>query len=113
MLTVEMSRIDHLVSYLYWLTDAEISESQWFPGHVADYTANPCWCHKHPAKNAYHVRYLAEAMVANGGVWIGDPAIIKLSAQHKLVSGNHRVRGVGWLAQTRGVAVRVPVEVQD
>lgn len=112
MLTVEMSRIDHLVSYLCWLTDAEISAAEPFAGWHADYTARPSWGIEDAARNAWHCRYFGELM-RESGLWVGPPAVVILGGRHKLWNGNHRIRSCQWLSRVWGVVVRVPVEVQE
>ena len=110
--TTDCPRIDHLVSYLYWLTDAEISVAEPFAGWHADYTSRPSWGIDDAARNAWHCRYFGELM-RESGVWVGPPAVVVLSGRHRLRDGNHRVRAAQWLARVWGVVVRVPVDIKE
>jgi hypothetical protein len=64
----------------------------------------PC---EEPEKNAYHIRWLSEQMVAAGG-WVGGPLSVRYGTRG-VMDGSHRHRAWRYLATAHGVVYEVPV----
>lgn len=97
------------------VTDAQIGAAVPFPGHRPRYHDWPAELWKDhgagvpdqdPGRNAWHVRTLAEAMLAASG-WVGPPVL--LWDDGRAWDGSHRLRAVEYL-RTLGVEIPVPVE---
>ena len=91
------------------LSDARIDRAPYFAGWCSSYgrwqTHAAGWDHD-PDHNAWHVAYLASALMEFG--WVGKPPEVFRCGCVR--DANHRVRAVRYLA-ARGVVVRVPPPV--
>lgn len=90
--------IDHAVPFEGW-TDKylEWPEHLWYAPNAVPFKV-PCM---DVAKNAWHIRHLADSMQA-AGKWIGPP----LDIDNGLITdGNHRVRACKYLLNRRGVSI--------
>jgi hypothetical protein len=103
-----------------WLkiTDDDICNSELFEGHGPVFLKWPPhlwrdWSKGIPNeavdKNAYHVKYLAEIMRAEGR-WIGPPLRLWEGAPDQVEDGNHRYRAVQYLRDRLGISIEVPVD---
>lgn len=98
------------------ITDADIDGAVPFEGHHRDYLSwprhlwsdpekgVPCWDR---AKNAYHILYLARAMMRTRS-WVGHPMILWQGGK-AIAEGQHRYRAVQYRADRYGVRIEVPV----
>jgi hypothetical protein len=100
------------------LTDAEISAAVPFEGHqekFLDWHRDHWDDHKNdvpcrdPGKNAYHIQSLAKAMEEQNQ-WIGHghDNLFVIYPSGEAREGNHRIRAVRYLHDTKGIVIPMP-----
>lgn len=98
------------------ITDEEITQAEKFTGHEQQFLK---WGHKdgqpdwNRAKNAYHIKYLAEQMMRFG--WVGKPAKVSVSKERygQVLDGNHRIRAAEYLRRVKKYSVIARIEFID